>query len=124
LPRHGCVVLIGDFLSPSSDIAACVGALAGQGVRGHLMQVLDPAELALPFAGHVRFEGLEAEGALLAKRAEAMRGDYIARLEGHRSEIAELCRTAGWTFGRHVTDRPPESALLNLYAALAGPAQR
>ena len=48
LPRYARVVLIGDFLSPLDEIREAIGIFANQGVRGHLLQVLDPAEETLP----------------------------------------------------------------------------
>ena len=44
LPRYGRVVLIGDFLSPLDEIRDSIAAFANQGIRGHLVQVLDPAD--------------------------------------------------------------------------------
>ncbi|MFQ3622327.1 MAG: DUF58 domain-containing protein, partial [Acetobacteraceae bacterium] len=87
LPAHGRVVLIGDFLSPLADVQAVVARLAQIPVVGHLLQVLDPAEEALPFRGRVRFEGLAREGAALIGKVEGIRGDYQARLAGHREGL-------------------------------------
>ncbi len=55
------------------------GASPQAGLRGHLLQVLDPAEETLPFAGRVRFEGLEREASLLISRVETVREDYRAQ---------------------------------------------
>ena len=44
IPRHARVVLIGDFLHPLPDTKRVVAALAARAIRGHLLQVLDPAE--------------------------------------------------------------------------------
>ncbi|WP_029007549.1 DUF58 domain-containing protein [Azospirillum halopraeferens] len=119
LPRHARVVLFGDLLSPLDEIHATVAGLTGRGVRGHLMQVLDPAEETLPFAGRVEFEGLEGEEELLVPRVEGVRDAYLARLKAHREGLAALARTAGWTFAVHRTDHPPTAALLSLWGALA-----
>ena len=73
LPRYGRVVLIGDFLSPLNEIHHSIAAFANQGIRGHLVQVLDPAEETLPFSGRVRFDGMEDEGDILIGRVEAIR---------------------------------------------------
>src|SRR4029453_3696876 len=62
LPAHGTVVLVSDWLDPLDKIEAMIRHYASGGVRGHLVQVLDPAEEDLPFDGHVNFEVLESEG--------------------------------------------------------------
>ena len=60
LPRHGTVVLFSDFLSPLEDIRAHDRPLRRVPVTGYLMQILDPAETALPYHGRVRFRGTGA----------------------------------------------------------------
>ena len=122
LPRHARVVLIGDFLSPLPEIKDAIAAFDALGVRGHMVQVLDPAEETLPFAGRVRFVGPEAEGFALIGRAETAAGDYARAMAAHQAEIGLLARSAGWSFVRHRTDRSPEAALLALYLGLAEPA--
>ncbi|HUZ72737.1 MAG TPA: DUF58 domain-containing protein [Stellaceae bacterium] len=119
LPRHAHVVLIGDLLSPLAEIQALVARFAANGLKGHLLQVLDPAEETLPFAGRVRFEGFEREEPLLVSRVETLRESYAERLAHHRDGLAAIARSAQWSFGIHRTDRPPQTALLALYAALA-----
>ncbi|WP_425429082.1 hypothetical protein [Azospirillum thermophilum] len=96
-----------------------MAGLAGRGVRGHLLQVLDPAEETLPFDGRVEFEGMEREGKLLVPRVEAVRQAYQDRLRAQQDGLAALARAAGWSFAVHRTDRPPQAALLGLWGALA-----
>jgi uncharacterized protein (DUF58 family) len=119
LPRHAQLVLIGDFLSPLGEIQAAFGTLAGTGVHAHVLQVLDPAEETLPFDGRVRFEDLEDAGDVLISRVESVRAEYRDRLVAHREGLMALARGFGWSFMTHHTDRPPQTALLALYAALA-----
>ena len=120
LPRYVRVVLIGDFLSPLADIEKTLRHYAGGAIDGHLLHLLDPAEEDLPFSGRTRFEGLEGEGSYLVSRAETLRQAYGARLAAHHEDLLTLSRGVGWTLARHRTDRPPETALLALYQALAG----
>jgi uncharacterized protein (DUF58 family) len=125
VPRHVRLVLIGDFLSPLADIRAMVAAYAAIPVRGHLLQVLDPAETELPFDGRVRFSGLEQESERLIPRVESIRAAYRDRLAAQQDGVRAICSAAGWTSGQHRTDHGPEAALLGLYSALAtrtGPA--
>lgn len=119
LPRYAQVVLIGDFLSPLDDIQAMVKHYVARGVKGHLLQVIDPAEETLPFVGRTRFEGLEGEGDTLIGRPETLRGEYSARFAAHRQALGDLLRAAGWSFAVHHTDQPAQAALLSLYVAMA-----
>jgi len=119
LPRYGRIVLIGDFLSPLDDIRQAISAFANQGMRGHLVQVLDPAEETLPFSGRVRFDGMEDEGDILIGRVEAMRDKYLDRLSRHNQGIEALAKSFGWSYAVHHTDRPPEASLLALYLVLS-----
>lgn len=120
LPRHAQVVLIGDLLSPLDEIQSTVSALTGHGLRGHLLQVLDPAEETLPFDGRIEFKGLEGESPLLVPRVEAIREAYLERLSAQKEGVAALARAAGWSYAVHRTDRPPQTALLGLWGAMAG----
>lgn len=120
LPRYAQVVLFSDFLSPVDEIVACLKGYAADGVRGHLIQILDPAEEDLPFTGRTEFEGIEEDLRLMTGRAERLRAAYHARLELHRDRIMEAARRINFTFATHRTDRAPHTALLALYSALSG----
>ena len=90
-------------------------------MRGQIVQVLDPAEETLPFAGRVRFLGPEAEGSALIGRAETAGADYARTMAAHQAGLSDLARSAGWGYLRHRTDHSPETALLALYLGLAEP---
>ena len=119
LPRYARVVLIGDFLSPLEEIKAAISAFADIGVRGHLLQVLDPAEELLPYKGRILFDGLEGEGDVLVRRGESLRDEYRNEVESHKAGLACLATAMGWSFASHRTDHPPETALMVLYRLLS-----
>ena len=121
LPRYARVLLVGDLLAPASEIERVVRGYAARGVRGAMLQILDPAEDTLPFAGRVRFQGLEGEGDTLIGRVETVREDYVGLIESHRAALTDLARAVGWGFTSHRTDRPPQTPLLALHAALSEP---
>lgn len=120
LPRYSQVVLISDFLSPAEDIVERIKRYAAEGIRGHMIQVLDPAEEDLPFSGRTEFEGIEEDLRLMVGRAQNLREAYHQRLEIHRNRIVETARRINFTFATHRTDRSPQTALLALYGALSG----
>ncbi len=124
LPRAGQIVLIGDFLAPLEAVNAAVTQFAGAGLKGHLLQIADPAEEELPFAGRVRFEGVEELDEVVISRVETVREDYALRYKRHRDGLAAIARAVGWSLGFHRTDRPPHLALLALHAALSADRRR
>ena len=121
LPRHARLVMLGDMLSPIGEIERTLREFAAMGVAGHLLQVIDPAELSLPYDGRIHFEGLEDEGGVVIGRVDNIREDYAEAMRRHRQALGTLTRSLGWTFASHVTDQPPQTALLALHAALAPP---
>ena len=91
-------------------------------MTGHLLQVLDPAEAMLPYAGRIRFRGLEREGDTLIPRVEGVRDEYGRRLQAQQEGLAAICAAAGFGFAIHRTDHPPEAALLGaLHAGADAP---
>ncbi len=121
LPRYSRVVMTSDFLMQPEALQTSLRGFAALGVRGHLLQIYDPAELDLPFNGRVRFDGLEGEGSTMIGRVEAVRSDYVALMASHRQAIQDIARGLGWTLTTHGTHQPPETALLALYNALSAP---
>ena len=118
LPRFAQVVLLSDFLAPLGDIDRCIRRFAETGVRGHLVQVLDPAEEALPYQGRVLFEGLEGEDPWLLSRTETVREEYQTRLQRQFDGLDAIARSTGWTYTRHRSDSPAQAVLLTLYTLL------
>ena len=119
LPRNAHVVLIGDLLTPLDPLDRVVRDYAARGIKGHMLQVLDPAEEDLPYEGRVRFEDLEDDSRWLLPRVEAARSTYRQRFEEHCDGLATIARSVDWSYSRHRTDRPPQAALMALYTALS-----
>ena len=122
IPRHARVVLVGDFLSSLNETRDVVAQFRAQGVRGHMVQVLDPAETTLPFDGRVWFEGPEGEGDLLVGRVEGVREAYAEIFRRHEAGLRAIAELAGWSFAVHWPEHPPETALMGMYLALSMPA--
>jgi uncharacterized protein (DUF58 family) len=120
LSRFSECLLFSDFLEPVPAMAERFEAIAAQGVRGHLVQVLDPAEETLPYAGRTEFAASEGRDRMIAGRAESLRESYQERLKRHRTDLAEAARRLGWSLIVHHTDRPPEEAVLAIHSRLAG----
>lgn len=115
---HSRALVMSDFLGETAPLVAQLGRAADRGVRGALVQVLDPAEEAFPFDGRTIFESMG--GTLRHETLEAgeLRERYRARLAARKAELAELARTLGWQYHCHHTSRSAQSALLWIYGAL------
>lgn len=118
LSRYSGVLLISDFLDPVDRLGDRLRELADDGVSGHLLQVLDPAEETLPYEGRTEFVGMEDGERWVADRVETLRGDYTKRLQAHRDALQDLATKLGWSFLVHHTDRSAAEPLLALIARL------
>ena len=123
LSRFSECILFSDFLDPPETLAPVLEHIAGQGVRGHLIQILDPAEETLPYSGRIEFAGMESADRMLAPRAEDLRRAYTERLARHKEAIIAVTRRLEWSYLLHHTDRPPGEALLALHMHLSGQSQ-
>jgi uncharacterized protein (DUF58 family) len=112
------VLLLSDFWSPVADFRKILGQLAANGARGHVVQVVDPAEESFPYAGRVEFIESEGLGSVTAGRAEMWRDDYQALLANHRAALRAETEQFGWTFTIHRTDRGPTELLFALHARM------
>ncbi len=72
-------------------ISATCGARSrsspASGARGHVVQIVDPAEETFPYWGRIEFVEPEGGGRITAGRAQTWRTDYAARVARHRAEI-------------------------------------
>lgn len=120
LTRFSTVVLFSDFLDPIENIRATIDQLGAAGANGHLVQILDPAEETLAYAGRTEFLSPDGAERWIADRAESLRERYQARLLAHRAAIQEIAHRLGWSFLIHHTDRSASEPLLSLLMRLQG----
>ncbi len=117
---HGRGVFLSDFLGDLSGIEAGLARAADRGVKGVLIQTLDPAEEEFPFDGRTIFESMGGTLRHETQRAGDLRTRYLARLAERKDRLAHLARAVGWHFTTHHTGAPAQSALLWAYLALEG----
>ena len=117
------VLLLSDFWSPVAEFRRVIGQLAANGARGHVVQVVDPAEETFPYAGRIEFVESEGAGSVTAGRAETWRNDYQTLLANHRAALRAECEQFGWSFTVHRTDRGPTELLFAIHARMGVGAQ-
>jgi uncharacterized protein (DUF58 family) len=112
------VLLLSDFWSPVSEFRRIIGQLAANGARGHVVQVVDPAEESFPYMGRVEFIEPEGLGSITAGRAETWRNEYQTLVANHRAALRAECEQFGWSFTVHRTDRGPTELLFAIHARM------
>jgi MoxR-like ATPase len=118
MPMGARAVFLSDFLGDPEALTEALTAAADRGVRGVLLQVLDPEEEAFPYDGRTVFESMGGTTRFETLKAGRLRDDYLARLAARRDLLADLARRTGWHLQVHHTDAAAEPALLALYVAL------
>ena len=122
--RFSSIVLFSDFLEPVDQLNDRIGRYASRDARGHLVQILDPAEETFPFAGRMQFRDVLSSERLVIGRAENVANAYRDRMAEHRAALQRMAQRLGWTFQVHHTDAAPTTALLSLFAILSGEVER
>jgi uncharacterized protein (DUF58 family) len=117
---HGRAVFLSDFLGDLDPVETALTAAADRGVKGVMVQVLDPAEEDFPFDGRTIFESMGGSLSHETLKAGDLRGRYLDRLAARKARLADLARAVGWHFHTHHTGQPAQSALLWAYGALEG----
>ena len=115
---HARALFISDFLGPYDELQLALTKAADRGVRGVLLQVLDPSEESFPFSGRTRFHSITGGLTHETLKASALKDRYLDRLAERRDALESLCRSAGWRLGLHHTGDSAQSALMWLYHAL------
>jgi uncharacterized protein (DUF58 family) len=117
---HARAVFISDFLGDLDAIKAALLKAADRGIRGLLVQVLDPAEEGFPFHGRTIFDSMGETITHETLNAGELKADYLNRLAARKAELQHLCDTANWQYLCHHTSTPAQSALLWMHRALEG----
>lgn len=120
LPKNAQFVWFSDFLAPIEIIEHTIRRLTRANAGGRLVHIIDPAEEDFPFSGRTRFETVGGSENHTLGRAESVASEYRIRFKAHAEAVAILARRLGWNYTAHRIDRPPQAALVALYADLSG----
>jgi uncharacterized protein (DUF58 family) len=111
LRRRGLVVVLGDVLDDPARVLAGLRLLRHRRQDVRLLAVHDADQVSFPFAGEVRFTGLEGESSLDLD-ADRTRAAYLRAHAAHMQALSAGCHAAGIPFTRIDADEDPAAALL------------
>lgn len=117
---HGRAVFVSDFLGKLDPVEVALATAADRGVRGILLQVLDPTEEDFPFDGRVIFESMTGSLRHETQSAGDLRSRYLQRLAERKDRLTQLAGAVGWHYHCHHTGHLAQTALLWAYQALEG----
>lgn len=114
------VVLFGDFLDTPDAVIERLQPLSRRGLRGHVVEISDPAEETFPYAGRVEFSDPATGQKFLSGRSELLRDEYRQLYFARRDTLRDDLRHLGWNFVAHSTGRPASEALVAVHMYLSG----
>ncbi len=124
LPKDAYFIGIGDFLSPIEDINKSFAHLSERTENGFILQILDPAELDLPYTGRVQFYDSSQANKHLINHVPTIRAKYQERIK-HQCDMVKIQSiNNGWTHYLCTTDTPPNTALNEIYMLLENRGQQ
>ncbi|QQA43470.1 DUF58 domain-containing protein [Pelagovum pacificum] len=115
---HSRAMFVSDFMGDMEPVEAALTKAADRGVRGAMVQVLDPQEEGFPFDGRTIFESMSGGIRHETLKAGDLRDRYLERLAERKDRLRMLASTTGWQFLTHHTGDSAASALLWIYGAL------
>lgn len=118
MPAGARAVFLSDFLGPTEAIDRILTQSADRGVKGALVQVLDPDEEAFPFDGRTVFESMSGAIRFETLKAKSLREAYLDRLAARKAHLRDICQRTGWSFHCHHSDTAAEPALMWMYRAI------
>lgn len=120
LMPHGRALFISDFLSDLGTTKTALFEAADRGIKGCILQILDPQEEAFPFSGRTQFQSMGGSMTHETLSANGLKQRYLDKLAERKDALQSLSRQTGWQFHTHHTNTPATSALLRLYQSLEG----
>lgn len=115
---HSRAIFLSDFLGDFAAVSAQLTRAADRGIKGALLQVLDPQEEAFPFDGRTIFESMGRSVSHETLKASDLRDRYLQRLSERKEALSQLARRTGWQYHCHHSSDTAQSALLWIYGAM------
>lgn len=104
IQKNSTLLCIGDFLEDSAFIEKALSSVSHIKNTCHLIQVLDPAEITLPFEGRITFQDSAHDTVTTIDHIGSIRDTYQERIQTHLQTIKSLCEKQTWLYHLIQTD--------------------
>ena len=116
IPKDAHGIFVTDAWLELDELAINVNNLSNSRLNAQFIQLLDRAEIELPFAGSVVFEDLEdSASSEKLPDVKAIRDEYKQVFLEHQKSLRKITAAAGWSFSEMVTDMDLAEAVLPIY---------
>ena len=115
----GSALIASDFLGKSTNVEGFLSIASDRGVRGVLLQVLDPLECSFPFQGRAIFQSVLGSVEHDTLQAEDLKSEYLERLADRQQRLGELAHMARWDFVIDNGTHAPMISLSKIYRSLS-----
>lgn len=119
VPSRHEVLLIGDFLSPITEIQKTIDHITMHNARGHMILIYDPVEETFPFQGQTLLEEPETNRSLRIGNAAEWAPLYQKRFESHKLSLKHMISQKGWSFSVHHTDHSASEIAMRVLSLLS-----
>ena len=110
IPRRGFVMLFSDLFDHVDEFIQGLDHLRFKGHNVAVFHVLDPYELTFPFAGSLKFKGLELDGELITQ-PKRIRQAYLDEVRKFLREIKGACERTHIDYVLVDTSKPVDAVL-------------
>ncbi len=124
--QHSIPILLADFWDEPEQLNKQLAELNTQNHAGLLIQIVDPAELSLPYKGRVLLDSANTESRdqlntskFTINKIENIRAEYCTRVKDHCYMIARIAAKQGYRSLCISTDTDFAQATRAIYTALA-----
>ena len=108
---HGAVIFCGDFHHGKDTWTSIIQPLAAKGIKGYCIQMLDPAEVTLPFYGATELQSMTDDNVVYLPNADSARPYYQQRLNDEQKKLKSYCQSIDWLWHTATTEQNPRHQL-------------
>ena len=116
--KRSIPILISDFLHPLDEVRDHISKLAKRSSYGVVVQVLDPAEIDLPYSGRVNFKDPSLSDQQLIENIASVKQDYKDKIAAHRLGVRKHVERFGWSLFDVVTHDDLDQICRNIWFSI------